>query len=116
MQVGERNVGLKAVIVAPAVSSTTVTTSTTLTGTGGINIVVVNAPSPTDIYLPPVPALNQVYVIQDGSMNASVNNITVHGNGNNINVPTGVSPTYVIGENGTDAWFNGNGTAWGLLA
>lgn len=109
--------GLKAVVVVPAVSSIPVSSSpATIPAASGITIVVVNNAAPTEVDLPASPAVNQIVVVQDGSMLAAVNNITVKGNGNNINIPTGVASQYTIGENGTDAWFNWNGSAWGLLA
>lgn len=109
--------GLKAVVVVPAVASQTGSTATTnVLAASGITIVVVNFAGATTVNLPSTPAVNQIVVVQDGSMLASSNNITVQGNGNSINIPTGVAASYVIGENGTDAWFNWNGSAWGLLA
>lgn len=109
--------GLKAIVVVPAVNTTNGSTATTnVLPASGITIVVVNFAGAATVNLPASPAVNQIVVIQDGSMLASSNNITVQGNGNSINIPTGVSTSYVIGENGTDAWFNWNGVAWGLLA
>jgi hypothetical protein len=109
--------GLKAVVVIPAVATQNATTSSTnVLPAGGITIVVVNYAGAATVNLPSSPATNQIVVVQDGSMLAGTNNITVQGNGNNINIPSGVATTYVIGANGTDAWFNWNGTAWGVLA
>lgn len=109
--------GLKAVVVIPAVSSISViSTPATVPAISGITIVVVNNAAPTTVNLPAAPAVNQIVIVQDGSMLAGTNNITVQGNGNNINVPSGVTTSYVIGANGTDAWFNWNGSAWGVLA
>lgn len=103
-------------VVIPAVSSTTYTSGPiNVIPISGISIIVVNIAAPATVNLPAIPALNQICVVQDGSMNASANNITVQGNGNNINNPNGVTSSYVIGSNGTDAWFNWNGSAWGIL-
>jgi hypothetical protein len=109
--------GLKAIVVVPAINTQNSGSATTNVGAAsGITIVVVNFAGASTVNLPPSPAVNQIVVVQDGSMLAATNNITVQGNGNNINIPTGVGTSYVIGENGTDAWFNWNGSAWGLLA
>lgn len=109
--------GLKAVVVVPAVSSQSASTATTnVVAASGISIIIVNFAGAATVNLPAAPAVNQIVVVQDGSMLASTNNITVQGNGNSINIPTGVATAYVIGENGTDVWLNWNGSAWGLLA
>lgn len=113
--------GLKAIVSFPTsgagVTTVTVISSpATIAAASGITIVVVNVAGPATINLPATPAANSVIVVQDGSMLAGVNNITVQGNGSNINIPTGAAASYVIGENGTDGWFNWQGTVWGLLA
>lgn len=110
--------GLKAVVVVPAVSSLPVTSSpTTVPAVSGITIVVVNNSVPTTVNLPASPAPNQIVIVQDGGLNADTQNITVQGNGNNIDIPQlGASSSYVIGANGTDVWLNWKGTSWGVLA
>lgn len=82
----------------------------------GLQIIVVNNPAPTTINLPNPYALNQQIEIQDGSMLAATNNITVQGNGNNINNPNGAASSYVIGQNGTGARFTAQGSlnTWGV--
>lgn len=111
--------GLKAVIVIPAQSSTSyVNTSPINIGSvSGINIRGVNNNAPTTVNLPANPSVNQIEVIQDQGNNAATNNITVNGNGHNIIVPgSGSASSVVIGENGADFWFNWTGANWGILA
>lgn len=112
--------GLKAVVVVPAVSSTIVTpgaTTVIVTAVSGLSIYVINTTAPVAVTLPPTPATGQIVVIQDGGQNADANNITINGNGNQINIPqSGLSNSYVVGANGTDVWLNWNGTSWGVLA
>jgi hypothetical protein len=110
--------GLKAVIVVGATTSQTFTSGPiTVAPASGITIVGINASAPTTVNLPATPALNQIVIVQDQGNNSATNNITVQGNGHNILQPqVGLETNVVIGANGTDAWFNWNGTQWGILA
>jgi hypothetical protein len=109
---------LKAVSFIAPVSVTTYASQNTVNilPSIGISIAVINNTHATTVNLPASPALNQIVVVQDGGLNAATYNITVQGNGNNILLPYGSATSYVIGSNGADAWFNWNGTAWGVLA
>jgi hypothetical protein len=110
-------VGLKAVIIIGG------STSGSASGSGNINptslfyIQGVNASAPNTQNLPANPIKNQIIIVQDQGNNASTNNITISGNGNNIVVPNlGAEANVTIAGNGEDLWFNWEGTQWGILA
>lgn len=89
----------------------------TLSPVAGIYIVIINNPNPTTVNLPANPLDSSAVEIWDGSMAAASNNITVQGNGHNINNPNGVTTSYVIGQNGTNAvfpWLGSSINAWGV--
>lgn len=64
--------------------------------------------SPNTILLPASPESGMCLVIQDATGNASINNITIDGNGNSING----SSTIVISTNYGRAILNFNSTSW----
>lgn len=83
----------------------------------GIYIAIIDNNAPTTVNLPSQPLDSSIVEIWDGSMNAAINNITVQGNGNNINNPNGVVSSYIIGQNGTNAvfpWLGLTVNAWGV--
>lgn len=61
------------------------------------------------VNLPAIPIQGKAYTVKDKSANASVHNITVSGNGNNI-VGTTIASTLVISSNGGSVNFNYDGT------
>lgn len=115
--------GLSLVIISGGSSGsgviTNTHTTTPITGSAatGITVEVMNVASASTFNLPASPVANEIVIVQDGSMNAATNNITIQGNGNNINVPNlGVETSTIINWNGGDMWFNWNGSAWGVTA
>lgn len=63
------------------------------------------------IVLPLIPIRGDIYQVKDKSGNAGTNNITVSGNGNNIDG----AATYPINTNYGKATFVFNGTTWNVL-
>lgn len=63
------------------------------------------------IVLPLIPTRGDVYQVKDKTGNAGANNITISGNGINIDG----APTYPINTNYGKATFVFNGTAWSVL-
>ncbi len=63
------------------------------------------------VVLPLIPTRGDVYQVKDRTGNAGANNITVSGNGINIDG----APTYPINTNYGKATFVFNGTAWSVL-
>lgn len=112
--------GLKAVAVLPVINPPVPGGGGVIPvpSQSGITLVLVNSNlGTTTVNLPASPATNQWVIVQDSGMDAATNLITVQGNGHNINVPSlGVETSYPIGSNGSDSWFNWNGSAWGVLA
>lgn len=111
--------GLKAVVVVPAVASQVYTGSGAINvaAASGISIVGVNRSVASTVNLPATPAVNQIVVVTDVGNNSAANNITVSGNGNNIIVPNvGANASVIIGTNGADFWFWWNGASWNVLA
>lgn len=90
---------------------TAVTTSVTL-GTGSSYVILANPSAPLTITLPATPLSGQVFKIKDISGNALTNNITVSGNGNNIDG----SPSGLINTDYGALELLFNGTAWFSLA
>lgn len=65
-------------------------------------------PAATTVYLEAVPAAGRVCVVKDGAGNAQTYNITVNGNGNNIDG----QPTQLIRTNRESMSFAWDGTQW----
>lgn len=63
------------------------------------------------ITLPATPARGQTHIIKDITPNASINNITISGNGNNI-LGSVSAATYVINTNGGSITLIFDGTVW----
>lgn len=76
-----------------------------------IDLVLANHSAPVLITLPAVPLENKIYTIKDKSGNALVNNITVDGNGNNIDG----NPTLVMSSNYEAIDFIFDGFVWNVL-
>lgn len=82
--------------------------STTVLSTDFMVVVNKTVPSATRVYLPSSPDPNFLVVVKDGGGNASSNNITIDGNGNQID---GAS-TIVISSNYSALNFAWDGTSW----
>lgn len=64
-------------------------------------------------YLPATPSLGQIIIVQDAGSTFATYNLTVDGNGNQINVPgSGLGSSVIISDNGSSVWFNWIGTQW----
>ena len=91
--------------------TTTITTSTTLS-TGSTYVIFVNHSAAVTVTLPPTPLDGQVFKIKDVTGDALTNNITVSGNGNNIDgaasglINTDHGAFELIFDTTLDAWFS----------
>lgn len=88
-----------------------IVTTTPYTVTDGYYVILVNTSTAKTINLPASPANGDVYNVKDMTGNASANNITVSGNGKNIEP----NPTYVMNTNYASSVFMYNGTTWSVL-
>lgn len=97
----------------PSLKNRVVTAAGTITVAGTDGAIVVNKTvgAATAVNLPAVPSTDQLVTIKDGKGDAVSNNITVNGNGNNID---GAS-TYVIGSAYGWATFLWNATQWNQI-
>ncbi len=98
---------------APTLSSGTVRVMTsgatgTVLSTDYMLVVNKTIPSATTIYLPASPGANFVCVVKDGGGNSSTYNITISGNGNNIDGSSSIGLTSNYGAYNF-AW---DGTSW----
>lgn len=88
-----------------------IVTTTPYDITDGYYVLLINTTSAKTVNLPATPANGDVYNIKDMTGNAAANNITVSGNGKNID---GVA-SYIMNTNYSSSVFMYNGTTWSVL-
>lgn len=93
---------------------TVVTTGATHAMAATDDVIVVNkaSGSATTVNLVASPATGKVVLVKDGKGDAATNNITISGNGKNIDG----AATDVLNRNYGSAWLVYNGTQWNVLA